>query len=313
MTPYRVAIVGAGGMGKAHARHCKNLDGVEIVGAMDVDKAAAQSVSPEAFDDWDALLRGSKPDIIDICTPTPSHGDYIERAAAAGKAIFVEKPLGRTLADCDKAVAAVEKANVPLMAGHVVRWFPEFAAAKKLLDAGGVGTPAAIRTSRTSGMPGAGRPANWFEDEAQSGGVALDFIIHDFDWLRWCFGDVTRVFAKGWRDYALVTLRFRSGAMAHVTGSWLHTDGFRTTFEIAGDSGLIEHDSRQTSSVTLSRPESPIAPSDDPYFLELAAFVQSMRDGVPPPVTVQDARASARIAFAALDSMATGKVISLET
>lgn len=311
MTPYRVAIVGAGGMGKTHARHWKNLDGVEIVGAMDVDKTAAQSVSAAAFDDWDALLRNTKPDIIDICTPTPMHCNYIERAAAAGKAIFVEKPLGRTLEECDTAVAAVEKADVPLMAGHVVRWFPEFAAAKKLLDAGGVGMPAAIRTSRTSGIPGAGRPVNWFEDEAQSGGVALDFVIHDFDWLRWCFGDVTRVFAKGWRDYALVTLRFQSGAMAHITGSWLHADGFRTTFEIAGDTGLIEHDSRQTPSVMASRPESPLALSDDPYFLELAAFLQSLRDGVPPPVTVHEAREAARIAFAALDSMATGKAVTL--
>lgn len=309
MTPYRVAIVGAGGMGKTHARHWQAMDGVELVGAMDVDKTAAQSVSAAAFDNWDALLRDAKPDIIDICTPTPTHCGYIERAAAAGKAIFCEKPLGRTLEECDRAVKAVERANVPVMAGHVVRFFPECAAAKRLTDAGGVGKPAAVRTSRTGGQP---RSANdWFLDEAQSGGVTLDLIVHDFDWLRWTFGDVKRVYARGWRDYALVTLRFDGDLMAHVTGSWTHSDGFRTTFEIAGDAGLIEHDSRQTASVTLSRPESPLAPQDDPYFLELAAFVQSLRDGAPPPVTVHDAREAARIAFAALDSMATGKAVTL--
>ena len=143
------------------------------------------------------MLAQAKPDIIDICTPTPLHRDYVERAAAAGKAIFVEKPLARTLADCDAMVAAVNRAGVPAMPGHVVRFFPEYAAAKRLVDAGGVGKPAAIRTARLAGFPGQeGRP-NWYADPQQSGGLVLDLILHDFDWLRWTFGPITRVYAKG--------------------------------------------------------------------------------------------------------------------
>jgi UDP-N-acetylglucosamine 3-dehydrogenase len=156
-------------------------------------------------------------------------------------------------------------------------------------------------------------------------------ILHDFDWLRWTFGPVSRVFAQGLygrpnyagrMDYALVTLRFASGVFGHVTGSWAHPGGFRTTLEVAGDAGLIEHDSARSAPLMASLrgtgsgsgvavPESPMTPAEDPYFMELAAFVAALKAGVPPPVSVHDAREAARIALAALESIETGKVVTL--
>ena len=327
---YRVALIGAGTMGSVHARHWNSVPGAELVGVLDPRVDAARAAGP-AFTDWNTLLSEAKPDIVDICTPTPFHREYLERAAAAGKAIFVEKPLTRTLADCDAMVAAVEKAGVPVMSGHVLRYFPEYAAAKRLVDAGAVGTPAAIRTARMAGLPDLGGRPNWYADPEQSGGLVLDMILHDFDWLRWTFGPVSRVYAKGLYgrsefigrlDYALVTLRFASGAVGHVTGSWAHPDGFRTTLEIAGDAGLIEHDSARTAPLTASLktsgggrgvavPESPMAAGEDPYYLEIAAFVSALENNQPPPVTLSDAREATRISLAALESIETGKVVLL--
>ena len=328
---YRVALIGAGNMGGWHARQWAAMPEVEIVGVLDPRTDAAEAAGP-AYTDWNTLLAQAKPDIIDICTPTPLHRQYVERAAAAGKALFVEKPLARTLADCDAIVAAVEKAGVPAMSGHVLRFFPEYAEAKRLVDAGGVGTPAAIRTARMAGMPDLGGRPNWYADPAQSGGVVLDMILHDFDWLRWTFGPVKRVFARGLygrpeyvgkADYALATLRFHSGAMAHVTGSWAHPGGFRTTLEVAGDAGLIEHDSARSvplaaslrasggSGAGVAVPESPMNPTDDPYYQELQAFVGALAGGTAPPVTVHDAREATRIALAVLESVETGKVVTL--
>jgi len=333
---YRVAVIGAGTMGGEHERQWASVEGAEVVGVLAESREeagrAAEAAGCPAFGqgEFDALLRQTRPDIVDVCVPTPFHREYVERAAAAGKAVFVEKPLARTLADCDAIVEAVERAGVPLMAGHVLRFFPEYAAAKRLVDAGGVGKPAAIRTARLAGMPHGGH--NWYGDSAQSGGVILDMIIHDFDWLRWNFGPVTRVYAQGLygkpehagkRDYALVTLRHDSGAVSHVTGSWAHPGGFRTTLEIAGDLGLIEHDSARSAPLTFSPhaaagggggiavPESPLAAEENPYFLELKAFVGALDEGVPMPVTVYDAREAARIALAALESIETGKVVTL--
>ena len=327
---YRVAVIGAGTMGGVHARHWEAVPGAELVGVLDPRAEAARAAGP-GFGDWDTLLSRARPDIIDVCTPTPFHREYVERAAAAGKAIFVEKPLARSLADCDAMVAAVERAGVPAMSGHVLRFFPEYAAAKRLVDAGGVGRPVAVRTSRLAGFPDLqGRP-NWYADPAQSGGLVLDMILHDFDWLRWTFGPAARIFAKGLYgraqftqrlDYALVTLRFTSGVVGHVTGSWAHPGGFRTTLEVAGDAGLIEHDSARSAPLTASLrasgssggvvvPESPMAPDEDPYYLEIAAFVRALQADEPPPVTLGDAREATRIALAALESIASGRVVTL--
>lgn len=337
---YRVALIGAGTMGGEHGRQWAAVPGVEVVGVLAESREeagrGAEAAACPAFGlgEFDAMLRQTRPDIVDVCTPTPVHREYVERAAAAGKAVFVEKPLARTLEDCDAIVQAVERAGVPLMAGHVLRFFPEYAAAKRLVDAGGVGKPATVRTARLAGMPHGGQ--GWYGDGAQSGGVVLDMSIHDFDWLRWTFGPVVRVFAQGLysrpehsgkRDYALVTLRLASGAVAHVTGSWAHPGGSRTTLEIAGDAGLIEHDSAWSAPLTLSThaasgggdsaaaPESLLAESllaaeENPYFLELSAFVEALQNGVPPPVTVHDAREAARIALAALKSLETGKAVT---
>jgi predicted dehydrogenase len=332
---YTVALVGAGSMGRVHAHHWSRMPDVRVVGIVAETDANAPALArslPDpgnvaVFQDFDAMLAAVNPDIVDICTPTPNHREYVERAAAAGKAIFVEKPLARTLADCDAIVATVERTGIPLMVGHVVRWFPEYARTTQMVKNGAVGKPAAVRTARLGGVPGRGLSHNWFLDFALSGGVVLDLIVHDFDWLRWTFGPVARVFAKGLRgcseyegllDYALVTLRHESGVVSHVTGSWAHVGGFRTTIEVAGDMGMIEHDSARTAPLSIARRESavavlenPMSAEEDPYYLELRAFLDSLKNGTPPPVTAADARESARIGLAALESIETGKVVTL--
>ena len=335
---YRVALIGAGNMGRVHAQQWSAVSGAELVAVEACTREESGSLAKRydcaafAFDEFDDLILQTSPDIVDICVPTPSHRQYVERAAAAGKAVFCEKPLARTLADCDAIVAAVERSGVPFMAGHVVRFFPEYARAKQLVDSGAVGKPAAIRVARMAAMPVLDSEDNWYRDPDRSGGVVLDMIIHDFDWLRFAFGPVTRVYARGLygtpkyrgvMDYALATLRFESGAVAHVTGSWAHPGGFRTTIEIAGDGGLIEHDSNTSAPLTVALkagegrvgvavPESPTNAQENPYFRELQAFVDALKAGVTPPVTVYDAYEAAKIALAVLESIETAKVVTLQ-
>lgn len=333
----RVALVGAGGMAGMHAGCYGKIANAELVGVMDIRPEAAQALAEKQgakpFTDFDKMLDETHPDVVDVSCPTPYHVDYVCRAAArAGelglRGISTEKPMGRSVADCDKMIAACELADIPLFVAHVVRFFPEFALAKQQVEAGAVGQPAAIRTRRGGPMPRAWN--DWYADFEMSGGCILDLIIHDFDWLRWTFGEVERVYARALLntnlpafDYALVTLRFQSGAIGHVEGTWADPGGFKVTVEIAGDAGLLEYNANQPTGVPfrmavsggdgpragVAVPESPTAMN--PYQAELQHFLDCLEQGVTPSITPQDGREAVRIAEAAIESARTGKPVTL--
>ena len=271
-------------------------------------------------------------DIVDVCTHTPAHKEPVLAAAAAGKPVMCEKPLARHLADCEEMVAACEAANVPLFVAQVVRFFPQFASAKKVLDSGKLGRPGVIRTIRGGSFPR--KTSNtWYANLAASGGVIMDVSIHDIDFVRWCFGEVARVFARGLtfadedrRDHALITLRFTNGAIGHIEGSWAFPPGqFHTRLEIAGDQGLVEWDSTEgnplrTAFITdaengqVSRNDlSPLAESDDPYYLEMAHFLQCLETGQPFRVTPHDGLMAVKVSLAAIESMRTGQPVDIAT
>lgn len=324
----RVGIVGAGTMGRTHASAYAKLPNTQLVGFYDADQAFAGRVAPRfgarVFESYDALLQ--QVDMVDICTPTPTHLELVLKAASAGRHILCEKPLGRTLEQCEQMIEAVNKAGVTLMPAQVLRFFPEFKQAHDLVLAGAVGKPAAIRTRRGGPYPRASN--DWYADFEQSGGPILDMVIHDFDWLRWTFGEVDRVFAKALTfkkldhiDYALITLRLKSGAIAHVEANWADPSGFKVDFEIAGDAGMIAFDSRFAMPLTVAKqdaggggggvavPESPLA--EDPYMLEIQHFVDSVLAGKQPSITAEDGMKAVEIALAAIESVRTGKVIRL--
>ncbi|GIV20111.1 MAG: dehydrogenase [Armatimonadota bacterium] len=324
----RVGIVGVGTMGRTHASAYTKLPNTQLVGFYDAISDAARRVASQfgvqAFDSYEAMLE--QVDMVDICTPTPTHLSLVLQAASAGKHILCEKPLGRTLEQCEQMIDAAHKAGVTLMPAQVLRFFPEFKQAHDLVLAGAVGKPAAIRTRRGGPYPRAAN--NWYADFEQSGGPILDMVIHDFDWLRWTFGEVERVFAKAltfkkinYVDYALITLRLKSGAIAHVEANWADPSGFKVDFEIAGDAGMIAFDSRFAMPLTVAKqeaggggggvavPESPLA--EDPYMLEIKHFVDSVQAGQQPSITAEDGMKAVEIALAAIESARTGKVIRL--
>jgi predicted dehydrogenase len=230
-------------------------------------------------------------------------------------------------------ITACEAGGVRLFLAHVVRFFPEYARAKAILDSGRLGRPGVIRTVRGGNYP-APDTQNWYVDFEQGGGVILDMLIHDIDYARWCFGDVTRVFARGLTfsdvqeaDHVLAILRFANGAIGHLEGSWAFPTGnFRTRLEIAGDGGLLEVDSLDRSSINLTLhrqektqtagvpvPESPMHPTDDPYYREIAHFFTCLESGEPFMVSPQDGLEALRIALASIASLRTGRPIDMAT
>ncbi len=333
----KVAMIGAGGMARTHAQCYQRMPDVSVAAVFDSSAEAAdklaRDVGATAYSDAGAMLDQTEPDVVDVCVPTPWHAEYVCMAAEARpKGIVVEKPMGRTVADCARMMEACRRAGVPLFPAHVLRFFPEYALARTQVLSGAVGTVACVRTRRGGPFPRAWN--NWYGRMELSGGVILDLIIHDFDWLRWTFGEVERVFAYGLaagqgasaevtKDYALVTLRFASGVIGHVEGTWADPGGFKVAIEIAGQEGLLEYNFNQPTSPAyiaalegpagsgpgVAVPENPTAES--PYYLELAHFVSCLRTGAQPSITPEDGKEAVRIALAAIDSAATGRPVQL--
>lgn len=331
MSRTRVGIVGAGFMGSVHAAGWAACADAELTAVAsspgDPPHQFAAQHGAHACTSLDELL--DRVDVVDVCAPTDLHHDIVVAAAAAGRAVICEKPLGRTPAQGAAMIEACQVAGVPLLVAHVVRFFPEYAAAKAAVDDGAVGEPAVLRLTRATFQPS--KPAgNWFVDEQRSGGLYLDLMIHDFDYAQWVAGDVVTVYARAVRgsrpaadvDHAVAILRHRSGAISHVEGSWAFPPPtFRTRLEVAGSEGLLESDSDRTTPVRpllraassagdIPLPSSPVA--EPPHTTQLRHFLAVIRDGVPPIITADDGLAALRIAAAVGESIATGRVVETE-
>jgi len=324
----RVGIVGCGTMGTTHAQAWRSTD-AELVGFFDIDPEAGQRAAERfgvaAFCDQDALHQAV--DIVDVCTPTYTHREVVIAAVQAGRHVICEKPMSLSVEHCADMIRGARDNNVRLFIAQVVRFFPEYAAAKQLIDDGAIGKLGVIRLTRGGTHPAEG-PRGWFAEEYRSGGVVLDLMVHDLDYARWLGGDVERVFCQRHlgpaADYALVTLRFRNGAMGHVEGSWAYPSGFRTGFDIAGDDGLITHNSEESVPLTIryrdsgqgagrvTVPSSPLFPEDSPYALELQHFVHCIETGEEPLVTPMDAMAAVQAATAARESALLGRPVVLQ-
>lgn len=324
----RVGIVGAGTMGWVHA-HSHKEAGHEVVAIYDlraeVAEKAARSVGARVAPSFDALLADPAIELIDVCLPTYLHRRHVEAAARAGKHVICEKPIALSLDDARAMIETCRAQGVHFYIAHVLRFFPEYTRAKELIDAGHIGRPGVIRTTRGGIFPTGWE--DWYARTDLSGSLTVDMIIHDFDWLRWVFGEVERVYSKTLLgrtpkrlDYSLVTLRFASGAIAHVEGTWSHT-GFRYGFEAAGSGGVLSFDSARVAPLVVAQrqqaaggagvavPESPLAES--PYTTEIRHFVRCIERGEKPQVAAEDAYKALEISLAAMESACTGRPVLL--
>ena len=318
MSPMRIAIVGAGGIGAVHARHAARLPGVDIV-VYDQDgskaSALADLVGGRSLDSVGEAVLSCDCAVVGV--PTDLHAEVALPFLKGGKPVLIEKPLTRTLAQADELGGYADLIAV----GQVVRYFSDHRQVHDEVAGGAIGKPAAARVRRSGGKP---RNWNgWFGDYARSGGVVLDLAIHDFDWLRWTLGEVESVFACSAKasdplldgDFALTTLKMREGAVCHSESSWMDVS-FRTSIEVSGPLGCIEVDSRVNPTVRVDLPGSvqtfsPQAACDDPYLLQMKAFVAFASGESSDIATFADGRAALQIALAAVESAQTGLTVHL--
>ena len=262
----RIGLIGAGFIGAFHSKAIRGLIqaglvDAEYVGVADVDADRAGEFArlagvPLVTSDAEALIADERVNTVYICTPTAQHTDLILAAAAAGKAIFSEKPLATTLADVRRIVAAVERAGVPAQVGLVLRHAPIFTVLRDLMQDPALGRPMTVIFHDDQFFPIRGHYASdWRKDFATTGGGTLiEHSIHDLDLLTWLFGPVAAVTAQTRNftghdrveDLAVALLEFESGCVGTLTSTWHYVLSRRSTrlIEAIFERGLIrvEHD-----------------------------------------------------------------------
>jgi myo-inositol 2-dehydrogenase/D-chiro-inositol 1-dehydrogenase len=323
-----IAVIGAGRIGRIHARNIAAHPTARLTGVADVDAAAATALADACGAPAISLAEAFAADAVLIASPTPTHADYIERAAAAGRAIFCEKPIDLAVDRVRACLAAVDNAGVPLMIGFNRRFDAHFATLKQRLDAGEIGTLELLTIiSRDPAPP----PPAYI---AASGGLFRDMMIHDLDMAQFlleeapvtlhaaasCLVDPS-IAEAGDVDTAVVTLRMASGKLCQISNSRRATYGYDQRIEAHGSKGLLRAGNVTATTVELATGAGFVTDPVLPFFLEryasayraeLDAFIAAVASGTAPRPSGADGLRALLLAEAATRSAQTGQTVQLQ-
>ncbi|MCR4269295.1 inositol 2-dehydrogenase [Nitratireductor sp. ZSWI3] len=324
------ALLGAGRIGKVHAKAIAGNADARLVAVADAIPAAAEAIAAAngcAIRSIDEIEAAADVDAVVICTPNDTHADLIERFARAGKAIFCEKPIDLNLQRVKDCVAVVEETGTVLMVGFNRRFDPHFGAVRAAIDEGRIGPVEMVQiTSRDPGPP----PLSYIET---SGGILRDMTIHDFDMARFLLGEEPdTVFATasvlvdpqigkaGDYDSVSVVLTTASGKQCSISNSRRATYGYDQRIEVLGSKGAVAAENQRPVSIEIATAEGYTRPPLHDFFMtrytqayaaEIAAFVASVVDGKPASPSGQDGLLALALADAALVSVKEARAIKV--
>ena len=313
-----------------HLRNLVSIDGVQVRVVADtlIDNAqrgAAVARAQRSSDDIEAAVTADDVDVVMICTPTTTHAQLIELAVQSGKAVWCEKPVAPTLEATRRVLAGVEASRQPVMIGFMRRFDPGYAAAKRAIEAGEVGTIERFRSLTCDHhLP----PVSYI---ATSGGIFVDMLVHDIDLARFLVGEIAEVTAigsvmidKGYGevgdvDTAMALLRFESGALGILEASRRTTWAYDIRTEVAGSQAKLVIEGVQKTPLISSAnlgsrmdhyegfPER----FDAAYRNEMHYFFECLRQGSMPSPDVKEALETLRVALAATLSLKEGRPVKV--
>jgi myo-inositol 2-dehydrogenase/D-chiro-inositol 1-dehydrogenase len=333
MADLGVGIIGLGRMGWLHAEHLNGtIRGARLVAAA-VDEVHRRQLESSGKDpcelvaDADALIADPRIDAIVVVSPTSLHHEHIQQAAAAGKAIFAEKPLADSVKRSRETAAAVRRTGVPFQIGFQRRFDPGYARARELIEAGAIGTVEMFRGLTCDVIP----PVSYLRT---SGGLFWDLGIHDFDAARFLMNDdVVEVTATGAIliepelaefddvDHGVVVLRLRRGGIGVVQNAWRAPYGYDIRAEVHGTLGKVVTDLDERVPTRLYRPTGFsseryflfVERFADAYRLEVQAFVDAVTSGRDLTPGIDDALHGVLIADAATRSRRTALPVGIDS
>jgi myo-inositol 2-dehydrogenase/D-chiro-inositol 1-dehydrogenase len=326
----RIALIGAGRIGRLHAGLLAETPGVDGLVVADIDAARAAEVAAEAgataAPTIDVALEAV--DAVVIAAATDAHAALIRASIGRGLPTFCEKPLAFSLDETIAVAAEIERSGVPFQLGFQRRFDAAYMEARRLVESGELGTLYAVRLAGHDPAP----PHEAYIPA--SGGLFRDFSIHDFDVLRWLTGDeVEEVYADGCVrgfpvfakyddvDTAVATLRLAGGALAVLTVARHDPLGYDIRTELFGSNdsvsvGLGPRMPLRSVEPGVPPPAGPtwqtfLVRFEEAYRTEFGAFVEVARGARPSPCTARDGVQALRVAEAATAALKEHRIVRL--
>lgn len=340
-------VAGLGGIGQRHTRNIRTLlgAGAEVIAFRTRRQQHVLTdrltIEPDAEleERYDIRAVGSleeglaeSPDAVLVTNPTALHIDVAQKAADAGCAIFMEKPISHTWDGVERLLETVREKQIVTLVGYQLRWHPAFQLVRRVLDEGNLGDLLSARFWVGEYLPA------WhtYEDYRQmyasrrdlGGGVILS-QIHEMDLIYWYFGLPRSVYTLGGKlsdleidveDTASSLIECRRDGRplpVHLAQDYVQRPPSRGC-EIVGTRGRLSVDLPGACAIVTDaasgkseRHEFSDFQRNELFLQEMRQFIAAVRGEERSPLTLKDGAQSLRMALAALESLDTGRVINL--
>ena len=337
MKNIKIGAIGLGRLGLKHAENCAfKIPGAELAAICDMNEDKLKEVQkdwnvPYTYTSYDEMIANEELDAVVITSPSHLHTEQIAKAMDKGLHVFSEKPLGTTVEECKLAEEAVEKyPDLVFLLGFMRRYDPSYAYAKKVIDDGKIGKPILFRgysQDPESAIEGAIAYAG------HSGGQFIDMAVHDIDLMRWLMSSEPKtIFAIGgcyahpefgqYNDGDNVTalMHLENESMAFMLAGRTAPHGYNVETEIIGTEGILRianvpqknmveildnHGVRKECSQDF------LERFEQAYVEELLEFIDCIRTGRKPEVTVYDGTKTTEIAYKCKEAFETNELVRL--
>ncbi len=335
----RVGVVGLGMMGLTHLDAYGKTKDVKIAAICDSDPdrlsgkvQAAGNIEGQAmstiaelqdvqrYTDAFDVIGNPEIDLVDVCLPTDMHIKFGCEVLRAGQHLMIEKPLARTSADAQQLAETAQEAKGIAFVGHCMRFWPGWTWLKEAIDDNRFGRVYSAHFRRVVNHPG----GPFYTNGDRCGGAALDLHIHDTDFVQFCFGMPKAVTSFGYSkmtnmpDHLITRYEYDDVPLVVAEGSWAMTDGFvfNMGFTANFENATVVFDSAKSEPLTVyEKGKDPAVVGVEDvmgYDLEIAYMIDCIKQGRRPDVvTVDDALRTVRIVEAEIESVQTGKTVSV--
>jgi len=312
MKKIRVGVIGAGAMGKHHARIYSELPEAELVGVMDVDEQTAAEIATkyntEAFNDCERLLKTDL-DAVSVAVPTTLHEDIALKAANHGVHMLIEKPIAESFKSADAVIDAARRKNVKLMIGHIERFNPAILKLKELIYAGELGQILSISCKRVGPYP----------PRIRDVGIIIDLAVHDIDTISYLYGkraiNVYSIAGNSFHikeDHATILLQYEDKKSGMVETNWLTPYKMRK-LTVTGTGGVASADYlAQTLAIWNEAGLRKVdVKKSEPLKNELELFLHFIRNDEEPSPSGEEGKYVLHVALSAIKSYENGESILL--